>query len=187
MFDLKEGICMDAFWLNREQCCWVANDTTFDQEGCTQVRVHSLSTFWLPSYFTILTRPDLAQFSVWRSLVVTEADFSQTTIPFQLTLSKDWIETRPGCKAYKTSSVVLVFCIVYWKPVVWRDVVDGIMVSDETVYSWLPRGRGWLQVIMMFWLLKYCSSASSISCFNTFIYLVSVVLVGSSVSRLLKQ
>ena len=37
MFDLKEGVCMDAFWLNREQCCWVANDTTFDQEGCAQV------------------------------------------------------------------------------------------------------------------------------------------------------
>jgi len=37
MFDLKHGVCMDAFWLNREQCCWVANDTTFDQEGCTQV------------------------------------------------------------------------------------------------------------------------------------------------------
>jgi len=28
---------MDAFWLNREQCCWVANDTTFDQEACAQV------------------------------------------------------------------------------------------------------------------------------------------------------
>jgi len=39
MFDLKEGICMNAFWLNREQCCWVANDTTFDQEGCAQVGV----------------------------------------------------------------------------------------------------------------------------------------------------
>ena len=39
MFDLKEGICMNAFWLNREQCCWVANDTTFDQEGCAQVCV----------------------------------------------------------------------------------------------------------------------------------------------------
>ena len=37
MFDLKEGVCMDAFWLNREQCCWVANDTTFDQEACAQV------------------------------------------------------------------------------------------------------------------------------------------------------
>ena len=37
MFDLKEGVCMDAFWLNREQCCWIANDTTFDQEGCAQV------------------------------------------------------------------------------------------------------------------------------------------------------
>jgi len=37
MSDLKEGVCLDAFWLNREHCCWAANDTTFDSEGCTQV------------------------------------------------------------------------------------------------------------------------------------------------------
>lgn len=37
MSDIKEGICRDAFWLNREQCCWSANDSTFDEEGCTQV------------------------------------------------------------------------------------------------------------------------------------------------------
>ena len=27
MFDIKEGVCSNAFWLNREQCCWMANDT----------------------------------------------------------------------------------------------------------------------------------------------------------------
>lgn len=37
MSDLKEGICIDAFWLNREQCCWAANDTTFDSASCSQV------------------------------------------------------------------------------------------------------------------------------------------------------
>jgi len=39
MTDLKEGICLDAFWFNREQCCWGANDTTFDEDaadaGCS--------------------------------------------------------------------------------------------------------------------------------------------------------
>jgi len=37
MSDLKEGVCLEAFWLNREHCCWAANDTTFDSEGCAQV------------------------------------------------------------------------------------------------------------------------------------------------------
>jgi len=38
MSDLKEGVCLDAFWLNREHCCWAANDTTFDVfDGCGQV------------------------------------------------------------------------------------------------------------------------------------------------------
>jgi len=37
MFDLKEGVCLQAFWLNREQCCWAVNDTTFDQDHCSQV------------------------------------------------------------------------------------------------------------------------------------------------------
>ncbi|XP_063416517.1 H(+)/Cl(-) exchange transporter 4-like isoform X3 [Mytilus trossulus] len=36
MSDLKEGICKEAFWLNKEQCCWSANDTTYDDEGCSQ-------------------------------------------------------------------------------------------------------------------------------------------------------
>ena len=37
MFDLKEGICVEAFWLNREHCCWIANDTTFDPDKCSNV------------------------------------------------------------------------------------------------------------------------------------------------------
>ena len=36
MFDIKLGICSNAFWLNKEQCCWSSNDTTFDSaKGCT--------------------------------------------------------------------------------------------------------------------------------------------------------
>ena len=37
MSDLKEGVCFEAFWLNREHCCWAANDTSFDQDECKQV------------------------------------------------------------------------------------------------------------------------------------------------------
>ncbi|XP_078601546.1 H(+)/Cl(-) exchange transporter 4-like isoform X1 [Branchiostoma floridae x Branchiostoma japonicum] len=36
MSDLKEGICPEAFWLNKEQCCWGSNDTTFDDRSCSQ-------------------------------------------------------------------------------------------------------------------------------------------------------
>ena len=39
MSDLKGGICIEAFWFNKEQCCWAANDTTFDDLGCSQVCV----------------------------------------------------------------------------------------------------------------------------------------------------
>lgn len=38
MTDLKFGICPNAFWLNREQCCWSSNETTFDSGNCSQVR-----------------------------------------------------------------------------------------------------------------------------------------------------
>ncbi|CAH8542806.1 unnamed protein product [Dicrocoelium dendriticum] len=27
MSDLKEGVCVDAFWFNRDQCCWSSNQT----------------------------------------------------------------------------------------------------------------------------------------------------------------
>lgn len=36
MTDLKLGICPEAFWLNREQCCWSSNETTFDSGNCSQ-------------------------------------------------------------------------------------------------------------------------------------------------------
>ncbi|WAQ98462.1 CLCN3-like protein [Mya arenaria] len=34
--DIKEGICRDAFWLNKEQCCWSANDTNIEEASCSQ-------------------------------------------------------------------------------------------------------------------------------------------------------
>lgn len=36
MTDLKFGICQ-AFWLNREQCCWSDINTTFDAGNCSEV------------------------------------------------------------------------------------------------------------------------------------------------------
>lgn len=36
MKDLKVGICPEAFWLNREQCCWSSNETSFDSDNCSQ-------------------------------------------------------------------------------------------------------------------------------------------------------
>ena len=36
MTDLKYGICPDAFWLDREQCCWSSNQTAFGG-NCSQV------------------------------------------------------------------------------------------------------------------------------------------------------
>jgi len=34
--DIKEGVCKDAFWLNKEQCCWSSNDTV---DTCSQVEI----------------------------------------------------------------------------------------------------------------------------------------------------
>lgn len=36
MTDLKFGICPQAFWLNREQCCWSSNETSFVSGNCSQ-------------------------------------------------------------------------------------------------------------------------------------------------------
>ncbi|OQV20471.1 H(+)/Cl(-) exchange transporter 3 [Hypsibius exemplaris] len=30
LIDLRDGICADGFWFNREQCCWGSNETGFD-------------------------------------------------------------------------------------------------------------------------------------------------------------
>nr|KAF6491890.1 chloride voltage-gated channel 4 [Molossus molossus] len=35
MTDLKEGICLSAFWYSHEQCCWTSTETTFeDRDKC---------------------------------------------------------------------------------------------------------------------------------------------------------
>jgi len=34
MTDIKEGFCLGALWLNKEQCCWAANDTKFEDDKC---------------------------------------------------------------------------------------------------------------------------------------------------------
>lgn len=45
MSDLKEGICAEAFWLNREQCCWSVSKADIDDDYCLQVGVSpSIST-----------------------------------------------------------------------------------------------------------------------------------------------
>uniref|UniRef100_G3PS78 Chloride channel protein n=1 Tax=Gasterosteus aculeatus aculeatus TaxID=481459 RepID=G3PS78_GASAC len=37
MTDLKEGVCLTAFWYSHEQCCWTSNETTFDdRDKCPQ-------------------------------------------------------------------------------------------------------------------------------------------------------
>lgn len=39
MTDLKEGLCLDGFWFNREHCCWASPDTTFeDRDKCPEWR-----------------------------------------------------------------------------------------------------------------------------------------------------
>ncbi|CAD6198725.1 unnamed protein product [Caenorhabditis auriculariae] len=34
MSDLKNGVCADRFWLDREHCCWSANDTVYKDYDC---------------------------------------------------------------------------------------------------------------------------------------------------------
>ncbi|CAI4232802.1 unnamed protein product [Auanema sp. JU1783] len=34
MTDLKDGICADRFWLDREHCCWSSNDTAYKDNDC---------------------------------------------------------------------------------------------------------------------------------------------------------
>lgn len=35
MSDLKHGICPQAFWFNREQCCWPSKESVFENGNCT--------------------------------------------------------------------------------------------------------------------------------------------------------
>ncbi|GFQ92435.1 hypothetical protein TNCT_321231 [Trichonephila clavata] len=50
MKDLKEGICPDAFWLNKEQCCWSSNETFYEGDECDQWV--SWYTFFRLKYFS---------------------------------------------------------------------------------------------------------------------------------------
>jgi hypothetical protein len=34
MSDLKDGICADRFWLDREHCCWSADDSAYKDNDC---------------------------------------------------------------------------------------------------------------------------------------------------------
>lgn len=33
MSNLKNGVCKDAFWLDKEQCCWNSDSSTYDPYG----------------------------------------------------------------------------------------------------------------------------------------------------------
>uniref|UniRef100_A0A183DSD6 Chloride channel protein n=1 Tax=Gongylonema pulchrum TaxID=637853 RepID=A0A183DSD6_9BILA len=35
MSDLKDGVCADRFWLDREHCCWSANDSVYKDADCS--------------------------------------------------------------------------------------------------------------------------------------------------------
>ncbi|GFS45685.1 hypothetical protein TNIN_307361 [Trichonephila inaurata madagascariensis] len=50
MKDLKEGICPEAFWLNKEQCCWSSNETFYEGDECDQWV--SWYTFFKLKYFS---------------------------------------------------------------------------------------------------------------------------------------
>ncbi|OQR66649.1 H(+)/Cl(-) exchange transporter 3-like [Tropilaelaps mercedesae] len=45
MKDLREGICPEAFWLNKEQCCWASNETSFEGQQCAQWRTWPSTLF----------------------------------------------------------------------------------------------------------------------------------------------
>lgn len=49
MTDLKFGICPQAFWLNKEQCCWSSNETESVTANCSQWRSWS-EVFGGPHY-----------------------------------------------------------------------------------------------------------------------------------------
>lgn len=40
MSDLKHGICPTAFWFNREQCCYPAKQSVFEEGNCSTVSFH---------------------------------------------------------------------------------------------------------------------------------------------------
>lgn len=60
MTDLKEGVCLNGFWFNHEDCCWTSNKTTFqERDKCPQwkswaelmVGVNEGASAYVVSYF----------------------------------------------------------------------------------------------------------------------------------------
>lgn len=71
MTDLKLGICPQAFWLNREQCCWSSNETTFDSGNCSQVIqliFFSIIT-QINIYPTYIQSPNTKQWRTWSEIM----------------------------------------------------------------------------------------------------------------------
>lgn len=63
MKDLREGVCPGAFWLNKEQCCWSSNETSFEKETCDQVsRFCYHSHEWIPRRWACFTSRDASVF-----------------------------------------------------------------------------------------------------------------------------
>lgn len=48
MEDMRFGICPEAFWLNKDQCCWSSNETFFEGDNCSQVWASTVRWyFWV--------------------------------------------------------------------------------------------------------------------------------------------
>ncbi|XP_023229740.1 H(+)/Cl(-) exchange transporter 3-like isoform X1 [Centruroides sculpturatus] len=52
---LKEGVCLEAFWLNKEQCCWSSNETSYEGDKC-------LLWYSWPEVFGINTNNEVAEY-----------------------------------------------------------------------------------------------------------------------------
>lgn len=35
MLYIQDGVCADRFWLDREHCCWSANDSVYKDADCS--------------------------------------------------------------------------------------------------------------------------------------------------------
>ena len=72
MTDLKYGICLEAFWLDREQCCWSSpNQTTPHNNNCTEVTSVICCWFilcWNFNLLNFLCLP-IPQWLTWPKLV----------------------------------------------------------------------------------------------------------------------
>lgn len=116
MTDLKEGVCLSAFWYSHEQCCWTSNETTFDdRDKCPQWQkwselLVSQSEVWETWLGCCHSRPGNAFFpTCWCSL--------------QRVALKDKVMNQAHCKKrhfhnhylLNLEEVLLFQCRVWWK------------------------------------------------------------------------